>query len=553
MSRHLSYEYRDGEAALYGSTKENRVEEAPKALQQLADMLTVSKNYHTGLYHLLLTSTVSLTPEVLTSIFHVENCDALHTYLQSLGQNERLTMLTYGLSGRQLNEGYGALALLIKEGYFATILTANLDAQLENALLAQGLLPSAFQALVVGRDSYERIMAALEGRANTISIVKLNGHLDDRLVSPTFPDLLELPDRLWTSARYYLNQDLVIVGSLEREYGLARLLNKYKGESIYYALPQVPAGDDDIVKVMISRERNPERYIIAGPGGTFETFFNKLADLLLPRSVTSSPVAEHPIEREDLATTHPIMPMQNLKADVLLVTATEVEADAVLSRFSGASRCFIGDKTYYDLGVISGAKIFMVQSEMGTGGAGGSLLTVRESIQALSPSAIIMVGIAFGFSHGKQRIGDVLVSRQLLGYEVQRVGRSIDGRLLIQPRGDRLSASVRLLDRFNSGSKDWPGQKVHFGLILSGDKLVDDLDFRDQLRQFEQEAIGGEMEGAGLSAAAQRFKIDWILVKAICDWADGKKSIQKKQRQQLAAQNAALFTIHVLKQGGFTA
>ena len=90
-------------------------------------------------------------------------------------------------------------------------------------------------------------------------------------------------------------------------------------------------------------------------------------------------------------------------------------------------------------------------------------------------------------------------------------------------------------------------------MILSGDKLVDDLDFRDQLRQFEQEAIGGEMEGAGLSAAAQRFKIDWILVKAICDWADGKKSIQKKQRQQLAAQNAALFTIHVLKQGGFTA
>jgi len=91
---------------------------------------------------------------------------------------------------------------------------------------------------------------------------------------------------------------------------------------------------------------------------------------------------------------------------------------------------------------------------------------------------------------------------------------------------------------------------VHIGLLLSGEKLVDNYDFREQLRQLEPEAIGGEMEGAGLYAAAQRKRVDWLVIKAICDWADGEKGYQKQQRQQIAAENAAGFVMYVLKQGG---
>ena len=69
---------------------------------------------------------------------------------------------------------------------------------------------------------------------------------------------------------------------------------------------------------------------------------------------------------------------------------------------------------------------------------------------------------------------------------------------------------------------------MRFGDGLSGEKLVDNLDFRDQLLNLEPEAIGGEMEGAGLYVACQDKKVDWILVKAVCDWADGQKG--KRQR-----------------------
>jgi WD40 repeat protein/nucleoside phosphorylase len=243
------------------------------------------------------------------------------------------------------------------------------------------------------------------------------------------------------------------------------------------------------------------------------------------------------------------------KADVLLVTVTEVEANAVLKLFPDYKRRLIGPdaKTYYDLGIISDTRVFMVQSvEMGVSGPGGALLTVLEALLALTPSTIIMVGIAFGAKPAEQKTGDILVSTQICDYNQQRVGTDAGGQTNIRLRGSRIPAPTRLLDKFRAGAKDWPcPANIHFGPILSGEKLVDNLDYRNQLLQLEPDAIGGEMEGAALGTVEQRRKVDWILVKAICDWADGNKSEEKDERQKEAADNAAEFTLHVIRQGGF--
>lgn len=273
-----------------------------------------------------------------------------------------------------------------------------------------------------------------------------------------------------------------------------------------------------------------------------------------PARHTAAPQREapHTTPREaPVNETTPISPV-----DVLLITVTDVETKAVLTQFSRAlqqpfARRFIGDKTYFSLGSVNGANTVLVQSEMGAGGPSGSLLTVAASIQALRPGAIIMIGIAFGIDPARQGIGDILVAQQILDYELQRVGTGPSGDQQIRPRGERPACSPRLLDRFRSGAIDWKGAPLHFGLVLSGAKLVDNQGFRDQLRGLEPEAIGGEMEGAGLYAAAQREKIDWILIKAICDYADGQKGLDKAKRQRIAAQNATRFVLHVLRQGGF--
>lgn len=244
---------------------------------------------------------------------------------------------------------------------------------------------------------------------------------------------------------------------------------------------------------------------------------------------------------------------ENTKADVLLVTVAEVEARAVLTLFPKSKLYHIGDQSYHDLGMIGEARVFMVQSEMGAGGQSGSILTIQEGIAALQPSAVIMVGIAFGVNENKQYIGDILVSRQIMDYDLQRIGTDNHGKLIIIPRGDRPSASPRMLSKFRAAANYWETPpKVKFGLVLSGAKLVDNQDFRDQLLKFETEAIGGEMEGGGLYAAAQRKKVDWLLVKAICDWGDGHKKQDEDQRQKESAENAARFTLYVIEKGGFS-
>lgn len=241
--------------------------------------------------------------------------------------------------------------------------------------------------------------------------------------------------------------------------------------------------------------------------------------------------------------------------DLLLVAVTKVEIEAVLEASksaTGRSPATIRGrfKTYFDLGEMEGTRVFAVRSEMGSDTIGGSLSTIQKAIQEVSPSAIVMVGIAFGVDDEKQNFGDILVSHQLQMYELQRIGTDDDGERTITLRGDKVTASVRLLDRLRTTDLSWNGGSVHFGLVLSGQKLVDNRDYCEQLARLMPEAIGGEMEGAGLYTACQQEKVDWIVVKSICDWADGHKRYNKDNQQLKAAQQASEFVIKAIMEGG---
>lgn len=236
---------------------------------------------------------------------------------------------------------------------------------------------------------------------------------------------------------------------------------------------------------------------------------------------------------------------------VLLVTVTAVETEAILDAFqraTGRSKQVVSANGfhYYHLGRMGDLGVFLTISEMGSGGLGGSQETIRRSIDAIKPDAVLMAGIAFGIDSSKQAVGEILVAKQVLCYELQRVNADAS----ITVRGDKVPASSRLLNWVRLAESNWEKKSdcsVKAGLILSGEKLIDNLDFRDKIIHIAPDAIGGEMEGAGLYVACQNEKVDWILIKAICDWADGKKGRNKKRNQAKAAANAAEFVAHLLK------
>jgi Nucleoside phosphorylase len=245
------------------------------------------------------------------------------------------------------------------------------------------------------------------------------------------------------------------------------------------------------------------------------------------------------------------------RSDVLLVVTTDVELSAVFQAASEICgvRQPVGpihgkERTYHDLGFVGNARAVVVQTEMGSATIGGSLTTIIAAISELKPTTVLMVGIAFGVTE-KQAIGSVLVSRQVHQYDLQRVGTDEGGACEIIPRGDKATATPKVLSRLRAAKRLFTDLTFEFGLILSGEKLVDNTDYRETLKEREPEAIGGEMEGAGLYVAATEKQVGWCIVKAVCDYADGKKRENKKERQEKAAQNAARFVLGAVNAGGF--
>ena len=227
----------------------------------------------------------------------------------------------------------------------------------------------------------------------------------------------------------------------------------------------------------------------------------------------------------------------------MLLTVNDNETHAVLNSFIGEGKkpdqTTKGGVTYNVLGTHGECLVVHTICEMGAGGVGASRQRTNQAIEHWSPKAIVAVGIAFGMDETKQKIGDVLVSTQIQDYEL---GRLNDQGTLI-PRGDKASCADILRNRFRQtdtkerrGNK-WP--KVRFGLILSGQKLVDNLDYREKLKALFAEAIGGEMEGVGLYVSASGAKMDWIVVKGICDWGFNKNQAKKDAWQRRAAKNSA--------------
>lgn len=241
----------------------------------------------------------------------------------------------------------------------------------------------------------------------------------------------------------------------------------------------------------------------------------------------------------------------------LLVTANENETKALLSdaqfQYETKRSDDPNDTAFYNIGKYGCYNVihFELNSE-GSVGADASQLAIVSAINCFHPDAVILVGIAFGkefhdSSNPSQKIGDVLISDTVADYESGKVKQ---GKVLSD--GFIAESGRQLQSTFKYYSKSWnhtiKGEKARceFGMILSGDKVVDDRDFKEKLIKSYPRLIGGEMEGRGAYSACRNRNInEWIIVKSICDWADGTKSEDKQQNQIIAAESAVSLLRHI--------
>jgi nucleoside phosphorylase len=240
--------------------------------------------------------------------------------------------------------------------------------------------------------------------------------------------------------------------------------------------------------------------------------------------------------------------------NILILVATEIELTTVLQELKPIPSekdiltCMI-DTNFYYFGTFGIFPVAVLKCDMGSTGRNASSIKVYNAISLLNLKAIIMMGIAFGVDSKKQKVGDILISKELYSYENAKVEQG-----KINFRGETYNSGNTLWNVFSNYASELNRNSTELkaitGDILSGEKVIDDETFRDILVNIKSTVIGGEMEGAGLFAVSCNRNVECILIKSICDFADGYKSQNKEQFQSFAATTSVLFCKYVLSHKG---
>jgi adenosylhomocysteine nucleosidase len=147
-------------------------------------------------------------------------------------------------------------------------------------------------------------------------------------------------------------------------------------------------------------------------------------------------------------------------------------------------------------------------------------LATQYVIDHFSPAYIVNSGIAGGISPNV-RIGDLVLgtSSAQHDFDVHKFGyaRGVIPRL----RDSFFQADPRLLELGLQGARDEvQADRLHHGLIVSGDQFISSREQKQEIRGFFPQALCAEMEGAAIAHVASANQIPHLIIRAISDLAD---------------------------------
>jgi nucleoside phosphorylase len=158
-------------------------------------------------------------------------------------------------------------------------------------------------------------------------------------------------------------------------------------------------------------------------------------------------------------------------------------------------------------------------------------VTAAALLTAWRARRLLLVGIAGGIGANDVSFGDVVVPDQVVGYEPGKVRPELHERRpeVYRPDFELLTvaqsvAPAEWIPMIGQAAPDATRQpRAHFGTVLSGEKVIADVAFLDEVRAGWPKAVGVEMESFGTALAAYRGGGNFLMVKGISDLADAAK------------------------------
>lgn len=255
-------------------------------------------------------------------------------------------------------------------------------------------------------------------------------------------------------------------------------------------------------------------------------------------------------------------------ADFVIVTALEEERDAVLDKLPGYQKLppaeddvlvyFLAKLPVTFTDASRGVYRVVVTTPLDMGRVHAAAAT-SAAIRRWCPRYVILIGIAGGISEEGINLGDVLVSDQIVDYELQKLTRQGPSvRWKVHPADASLIAATR-----NFITQDWHDlikvdrpqkgkPKRYLGPIASGDKVIAFNRILAKYRKNWPKLIGVEMEAGGVAAATFQAasRPGFFMVRSVSDLADEHKNSPDIEQWRLyACDVAAAYTIALLQSG----
>ena len=196
---------------------------------------------------------------------------------------------------------------------------------------------------------------------------------------------------------------------------------------------------------------------------------------------------------------------------------------------------------------------------LGMGRVGAAAAT-GDALRRWAPDYVILIGIAGGIKQAGVSLGDLVISDQIVDYELQKISDPRQTRYQVYRADSRLLGAAANLrgSRWHKTQNRRPvagAPKRWVGPIATGDKVVTKGEFLNAHRERWPKLLAVEMEAGGVAAVCFQHphRPGFLMVRGISDLADEEKNSPEVEKwREYASDLAASFTIELLKKAPVT-
>lgn len=215
-----------------------------------------------------------------------------------------------------------------------------------------------------------------------------------------------------------------------------------------------------------------------------------------------------------------------------IIGAMDVEVAELIESMENIKKEIISSITFYE-GILQGKNVVVAKCGVGKVHAA---VCAQTMILKFKPDSIINTGVA-GSLNSELDIADLVISDNVVQHDMDTSGLGDPVGLISGVNLINIPCPKDLVEKIEKSARTIEGTNVIVGTIASGDQFICNQDKKEYIvNNFN--ALCAEMEGAAIGHVCYLNKVDFCIVRAISDKADGSAHMDFPTFTKIAAKKS---------------